>query len=72
MTARAVKPPPLTVAQAAERLGVSDRQVYHWIKAGTLSHVRYPTRTGSPGELRVEEDAIGAFLSAHRQEARAS
>ena len=77
MTARAPRQPRpavmLTVAQAAERLGVDPRQVYHYIAAGLLAAVRYPTRHGRPGgPLRIEETAVDAFIAGHRQEARAS
>jgi len=61
----------LTVAQAAERLGFDDpRQVYHYISAGLLAAVRYPTRNGGPnGPLRIAETDLDAFIAAHRQAA---
>lgn len=70
---RAPRPAMLTVAQAAERLGFDDpRQVYHYIAAGLLTAVRYPTRDGRPGgPLRIEESAVEAFIKEHRQAATA-
>jgi len=62
----------LKVAETADRLGVDPREVYHYISAGLLAAVRYPTRTGQPGgPLRVEEAAVDAFIAEHRQEATA-
>lgn len=77
MTARAPRQPRpavmLTVAEAAERLGVDPRQVYHWAAAGLIACVRYPTRHGDPdGPVRIEAAAVEAFIAAHRQETRAS
>ena len=68
--ARAAKPAPLTVAQAADRLGVHRNHVYQWISAGLIASVRYPSRNGGPGgPLRIEEAEIERFLARHRQEA---
>ena len=74
MTARppraAPRPVMLTVAQAADRLGVDPRQVYHYAAAGLLTAVRYPTRNGQRnGPLRIEEAAVDAFIAQHRQAA---
>lgn len=66
----AATPSPLTVAEAAERLGVHRTHVYHWIAAGLIATVRYPTRNGDPdGPLRIEEPAVEAFIADHRQPA---
>ena len=73
MTARPPKtprPPLLTAAQAADILGVDPRQIYHWINAGILAAVRYPTRNGDPnGPVRIEPADVEAFRDRHRQEA---
>jgi predicted site-specific integrase-resolvase len=65
--------PMLTAAQAATRLGVDPRQVYHYIAAGLIAPVvRLPTRNGDPdGPLRIEESVVEAFIAAHRQPATA-
>ena len=65
---RAAKAAMLTVAQAAGRLGVDPREVYHWISAGLLPAVRYPTRNGGGGgPVRVAETDVDAFIAAHRR-----
>ena len=76
MTARPPRQPRpavmLTVAQAADRLGVDPRQVYHWAAAGLIACVRYPTRHGQrAGPLRIEAAAVDAFIAEHRQAATA-
>ena len=54
--------PLLTVAQAAERLGISPSQVYELIYAGSATAVRLPSPRGrSPrnrGALRIEQSEI--------------
>lgn len=60
----------LTAAQAAGRLGVDPRQVYHWIAAGLLAVERYPTRTGEPnGPIRIDPAEVDAFRARYRQPA---
>ena len=68
--ARTAKPPPLTVAEAAVRLGVNRSHVYEWIHSGLIASIRYPSRTGAPGgPLRIEEAEVDRFLARHRQAA---
>lgn len=71
MTARLPKAPrpPLTVAQAADELGVDARTVYYWIQSGALACVRYPgTRPERQGAIRIEPADVEAFRTRHRQE----
>ena len=68
--AKAPRPPMLTVAQAADMLGVDPRQIYHWISAGLLACTRYPTRDGGPnGPIKLEPADVEAFRNRYRQEA---
>ena len=73
MTARPPKtprPPLLTVAQAADILGVDPRQIYHWISQGVLGCTRYPTRNGDPGgPVRLEPADVEDFRTRYRQQA---
>ena len=51
----------LTVRQVAERLQVSDRQVWRWIETGEL----LPTRFGR--SVRIHIDDFRAFWAARRE-----
>ncbi|MFO0845494.1 MAG: helix-turn-helix domain-containing protein [Gemmataceae bacterium] len=59
----------LTVAQAAERIGVSDSLIYEWCGAGLLPHYRFG-RPGKRGKVMIEEADLDRFLAACRHEAR--
>ncbi len=48
----------LTPAQAAEKMGVSDRQICNWIKDGRLPGKKYGKRT-----IRILESDLAAFAS---------
>lgn len=67
---RQPRPPMLTVAQAADELGVDPRQVYHWIAAQLLACVRYPTRSGEAnGPMRIAPADVEAFKKRYYQPA---
>jgi excisionase family DNA binding protein len=50
-----------TIAEVAERLGVSTRTVRRWIKVGDLVAYRIS------GVLRITESDLRAFLALHRE-----
>jgi excisionase family DNA binding protein len=52
---RSQRPVPLSVKQAAKRLGVSKSLIYALIASGRLRHYRVGVRRGT---IRVEEDAL--------------
>jgi excisionase family DNA binding protein len=54
----------LTLPEVAERLQVSRRTVYRWIKAGDLDAYQFGR------EYRITESALKDFLEAHRFRAR--
>jgi excisionase family DNA binding protein len=59
----------LTVAEAAEKAGISSALVYGWIAAGLLAH----HRLGLPGKrgcIRIAEADLDAFLAGRRREGR--
>lgn len=60
---------PLTVAQAAERLGLRRNQTYDLIYAGKLAHLRYPSRGSGEGPIRVEPAEVDRFKAACRRPA---
>ena len=63
---RAPQPAMLTVAQAADRLGIHRQQVYAYIYNGLLRATQYPTRTGKPnGPLRIDPADVERFIQAH-------
>jgi excisionase family DNA binding protein len=59
----------LTVAEAAERMGVSDSLVYELCKAGLIRHTRHG-RPGKRGCIRIEENDLQAYLAASIHEIR--
>lgn len=64
MTRAAPAPDPmLKVSEAAAQLGVDRSQVYHWISAGLLPSVQYPSRGASRGPRRIRQSAVDAFLA---------
>ena len=54
----------VTLPEVAERLKVSRRTVYRWVKAGNLSAYKFAN------EYRITESDLKAFLEAHRFHAR--
>ena len=54
----------LTLPEIAERLQVSRRTVYRWIKGGDLNAYQFGR------EYRITESALKDFLEAHRFRAR--
>jgi excisionase family DNA binding protein len=62
----------LTVAEAADELGITRRQVLRWIKSGRLRARKLPGHT-SPWLIRREElDAVLASIEGGKPEAAAS
>jgi excisionase family DNA binding protein len=64
----------LTVAQAAERLGISASLVYSLISGRKLRHCRVGN---GRGRIRIPEDAVGEYLARctfgpNEEEARAT
>lgn len=55
----------LTVAQAAERLGISDSLVYELCASGALPHVRLG-RPGRRGVIRLDPVDLDAFLASQK------
>ena len=53
-----------TLPEVAERLKVSRRTVYRWIKSGELSAYQFGR------EYRITESALKEFLEAHQFRAR--
>ena len=54
----------LTLPEVAERLKVSRRTLYRWIKSGDLNAYQFGR------EYRITESALKDFLAAHRFRAR--
>lgn len=54
----------LTLPEVAERLKVSRRTIYRWIKSGDLNAYQFGR------EYRITESALKDFLEAHRFRAR--
>jgi excisionase family DNA binding protein len=54
----------LTLPEVAERLKVSRRTIYRWIKSGDLSAYQFGR------EYRITESALKEFLEAHRARAK--
>ncbi len=54
----------LTLPEVAERLKVSRRTIYRWIKNGDLDAYQFGR------EYRITESALKNFLEAHRFRAR--
>jgi len=50
----------LTLPEVAERLKVSRRTIYRWIKSGDLNAYQFGR------EYRITESALKDFLEAHR------
>jgi excisionase family DNA binding protein len=53
-----------TLPEVAERLKVSRRTVYRWIKSGELDAYKFAN------EYRITESALKEFLEAHRFRAK--
>ncbi len=54
----------LTLPEVAERLKVSRRTIYRWIKSGELNAYQFGR------EYRITESALKDYLEAHRFRAR--
>ena len=54
----------LTLPEVAERLKVSRRTIYRWIKSGDLNAYQFGR------EYRITESALKDYLEAHRFRAR--
>jgi excisionase family DNA binding protein len=54
-------PPPLTVNQAAEALGVSPSFVRNAIRNGMIGHERFRSRPGSSGAIRIPVSEIERY-----------
>jgi excisionase family DNA binding protein len=61
----------LTVAEAAERAGVSDSLVYEWCQTRRLAHFR-PGGKGKRGKILISPDDLDVFISSLRVEAEAT
>jgi len=59
----------LSVAQTAQRLGISKGYVYKLIDSGVLAAIRIAL-PGARGVLRIEPEALDAYRDRLRQEAR--
>lgn len=59
---------PLTIPQAAARLGVQRDYVYKLIRNGVLGCIELPG-TGERTHRRVEQDELDRFLKDHRRKA---
>ena len=57
----AAKPPPVSVAQAAEQFGVDRDTVYSWINRGLLASLAYPGTGARSGPIRIEQAEIDRF-----------
>lgn len=61
-------PPPaarlITVAAAAEQLGISERTVYELMNAGELASIKI--RPGQTGPRRIEQTEIERFIKRNR------
>ncbi len=51
---------PLTPEDVAKILGVNARQVYRWVRAGKISHIRY----GEKASIRFMSDHVKDFIEA--------
>jgi excisionase family DNA binding protein len=59
----------LTIAQAAEQLGLNARTVYDLVYKGDIASVQIPPRAASKGEKlarRIEQAEIDAFIARNR------
>ncbi len=56
---------PLTVAEVAAQLGVSENLVYGWVASGELVHLRFSGK-GKRGAIRIEPEALEAFVVSRR------
>jgi excisionase family DNA binding protein len=64
----AVPPPLLSIAQAAEVLGVTRRYMYDLVYAGEVATVRLPSsKSGKDGAHRIERAELDGFIEKHRQ-----
>ena len=64
--AAARRPQLVTVAQAAEQLGMSATKVYELLYQGLLASVEIPSENGRRSTRRIEQAAIDAFIDRHR------
>ncbi len=51
----------MTVAQAAEKIGISPSLVYELVRLGVIRHSRHG-RPGKRGCIRIAEDAVSEYL----------
>ena len=58
---------PLSVAEVADRLGVSQSLVYSLVQERRLKALRLGRR-GKRGKILVQEDSLEAFLQATRED----
>lgn len=56
----------LTIAQAAEQLGMSRTKLYELMCQGGLASVEIPSAEGGRNTRRIEQSAIDAFIEQHR------
>lgn len=66
--AAAVPEPPIGVAAAATRLGISRQRVYDLINAGAIACIRYTMPSGRD-LIRVEPAEITRYMNASRHAA---
>ena len=59
----------MTVAEAAERVGVSESLLYEWCAEGVLPHYRFG-KIGRRGKILIAEADLDGFVAAHRQEVK--
>jgi predicted DNA-binding transcriptional regulator AlpA len=68
----------ITVAQAAEQLGIGKTRLYELIHAGEIATIELPSPSGAPGRQyvgetgakasrRIEQAEVDAFIERHRQ-----
>lgn len=65
-----VIPQYLTVAEAAQRLGLTSRTVWRWCQRGVLESVKLGR--GRRGPVRIAEPALARLIARHRRPARAT
>jgi excisionase family DNA binding protein len=52
----------MTIAQAAEKIGISASLVYELCRLGVIRHARHG-RPGKRGTIRLSDDAVAEYLA---------
>jgi excisionase family DNA binding protein len=56
----------LSVAQAAEQLGMSPSKLYEFVYKGEIASVEIPSGTGQRSTRKIEQAAVDAFIGKYR------